>query len=220
MPCGTLSWPDSRFDAEEFIVAFFKQWAVEAAGLDNDFHFGPASSQETVRFARRDLFTTKLERALEFFDYEPGIARKFREIYIRWERAVRFQHDEIAKRIVSTPTEDAMSKPLPTLRQEVNRVMEIVEQIEALSPQSQAYLMALLYQHPASGEALPAGRRTLARAKRRMRSADESAPPTTEDLDEEAAQAHNVGTDHRQVVRACCGSRGRKHLKTCARTPA
>ena len=217
MPCGREWWPSSRFDAEDFIVAFFSQWIREAAGHTWDFGRCPIGDPDE---ARRLLFAPGiLERVLEQFQYSGGYARKFRECFLRWERAYRFQHQEI-ERVLARPQEVHMSKPPLTLRQEVNRVMEIVDQIEQLSPPSQAYIMVLLERQPGSAtEPLPATTKRVKKTRARMAHVDRSdngIPDTTEDLDEAAANAQNVG---RRVVRfapkACCGSKGPRHFATC-----
>lgn len=159
MPCGKFT-PNNSFDAEPFIVGFYKQLIKDAA-------FGCADS-------RRFIFSKSLGYSLDSFGYNGDCSRKFRIYYERWKVSYLNQGYFVAKHLVDQKGVNGMAEKILTLKQEVSRVMEIAEQIQELSPHSQKYLMELINQTPIKHTKKPKAKEIIIE-------------PTTQDLEEEAS---------------------------------
>lgn len=131
---------------------------------------------------------------LEAFEYTSGIAGKFRQVYVRWERwKIREAYD-------------AMGGWEMTLKQELNKIMEIVEQIDALSPRSRRYLMELI---AATKDPMPE------KAFAQKRGGKAAQPRDAEPIDEAGDTEDAKGQAPVHPNRPCgCAWKG-MHLKTC-----
>ena len=119
---------EDEVDGFDFAVGFFGWWVRDA--LDD-------------AEARRLLYTDTLTRALDEFHFDSDCVGKFRRVYERWERAARFRKVHAAQ-VVANRRDFFVEEFGMTVKQEVNKVLEIAEAIEALSEASKRYLLELI----------------------------------------------------------------------------
>lgn len=108
-------------DCGELCCLFFKVLVHDARDGDEE--------------ARTSIFDERLVKFLDFWDYDVEIRHRFRAIYVRWERSQRLAR-------ARQPQEERMSAPT----NEAQRMVEILAQIEQLSPAGKAYVSMLLTQ--------------------------------------------------------------------------
>lgn len=185
----------SRYSALEksagfqFAVGFFSQFIWDA-------HHG-------VPDAKQAVFGPDLVRYLEAFEFDGEAAKRFRQCFTRWSKALRRETAWLSPR-----WEAWMAQ---SLKQEVNRVLEIVEQIDALTASSRRYLLELVSGGGAQESAPRTVRPRLARTPRRLVPDRTGMGMVTEDLEE------SVGVQTPRVNGRTCGCAPKgKHRATCA----